>query len=722
MQIFPCLALTTLAMSLTMLSAHAADATAGKDWPYYHGNPGNTHYSTLGQINTANVNKLELAWSYDTGDSAPDKLVVGADMQVNPLVIGGKMYALTPKGRVISLDGATGRELWVFDPAEGKPVRSRQRLRGVSYWTDGKQRRILVTFGRHLYALNADNGQPMAGFGEGGKVDMRIGMGRDIKTFSVANVTPGIVYRDMIIMGSTGNTPGHIRAYDVKTGAVRWIFHTIPHPGEFGYETWPKDAWKTAMGANNWAGMTLDPERGIVYVPLASGGMGNKDFYGADRHGDNLYGNALVALNAATGKRVWHYQTIRHDIWDRDLPAPPTLVTVRRNGKAIPAVAQPTKSGFVFVFDRVTGEPLFPIEKVEVWPSDVPGELAADSQVLPRLPAPFARQRLGPDEVTRRTPEAHAKAVERLAKLSNRGPFDPPSEKGTIIFPGLDGGAEWGGAAYDPQTGLLYVNSNEMAWTLTLKKPKREPNATKGRALYLANCAACHQDDRSGTPPEFPKLIGVADRLPMAEMLATIQNGKGRMPGFGHLDEDQIKSLGAYLAAKEEPPVQKEAPAWPDADAAYMFDGYHRFLDDDGYPAIAPPWGTLSALNLNTGKYAWKIPFGTYPELVAKGIKDTGSGNYGGAVVTAGGLLFIAATQYDNQFHAFDKRTGKLLWQATLPAAGLATPATYEADGRQFVVIAAGGGKNDMASDASKLMVYALPVKNAAKPVAKPAP
>jgi quinoprotein glucose dehydrogenase len=710
MQKIAFVALIALALSPATALAQAADASAGKDWPVYHGNPGNTHYSTLDQITTTNVNKLEVAWTYDTGDSAPDKVVQGADMQVNPLIIAGKMYALTPKGRVVSLDGATGRQLWVFDPAEGKPVRSRQRLRGVTYWTDGKERRILVTFGRDLYAINADDGKPMAGFGEDGKVDMRVGLGRDIKTVSVSNVTPGIIYRDMLIMGSTSNTPGHIRAYDVKTGKIVWIFHTIPHPGEYGYETWPKDAWKTSMGANNWAGMTVDPERGIVFVPLASGGMGNKDFYGADRHGDNLYGNSLVALNAATGKRIWHYQTIRHDIWDRDLPAPPTLVTVRRNGKVIPAVAQTTKSGFVYVFNRETGESLYPMKKVTVYPSDVPGELAANSQELPSAPAPFARQTLGPKDVTRRTPEAHAKAVERLAKLSNRGAFDPPSEQGTILLPGLDGGAEWGGAAYDPQTGLLYVNANEMAWTLTLKKPVREPNATRGRQLYTAHCAACHQDDRSGAPPEFPSLLGVGERMPMVELLQTIVNGKGRMPGFGHLGDEQMKSLGAYLTSKEEPEVQKEAPAAPEENADYVFGGYHKFLDDAGYPAISPPWGTLSAINVNTGKYAWTIPFGTYPELAAKGMKDTGSGNYGGAVVTAGGLLFIGATQYDNQFHAFDKRTGKLLWQATLPAAGLATPSTYEANGRQYVVIAAGGGKNDRTGGAaSTLVAFALP-------------
>jgi quinoprotein glucose dehydrogenase len=715
---FPRLALTTLALSLSVSTPAAfADPTpAGRDWPHYNGDPGSTHYSTLKQITPANVGQLQVAWTYDTGDAAPGKVVLNADMEVNPLVIDGRMYALTPKGRVVCLDAATGRELWVFDPAAGNPVRSRQRLRGVSYWTDGHERRILVTFGRYLFAVNADNGHAMPGFGDGGKVDLRVGMDRDIKTISVGNVTPGVIYRDLLILGSTGNTPGHIRAFDVRTGKVRWIFHTIPHPGEFGYETWPKDAYTKSMGANDWAGMTLDPARGIVFVPLASAGMGNKDFYGADRPGDNLFSDSLVALDAASGKRLWHYQSVRHDIWDRDFPAPPTLVTVHRDGRDIAAVAQTSKSGFVYVFDRVTGKSLFPIEKVQVWPSDVPGEQAADGQELPTLPAPFARQHLGPDDITRRTPQAHAQTVERLAKLSNRGTFDPPSEKGTIILPGIDGGANWGGAAYDPQSGLLYVNANEMAWTITLRKPTHEADATKGRALFLANCAACHGDDRRGSPPEFPSLVGVAERMPLADVVRTIQNGRGRMPGFGGaLREDQIASLGAYLAGKEEPEEAKEAPAWPDPDAAYVFDGYHRLLDDDGYPAIAPPWGTLSAIDMSTGKYAWKIPFGEYPELAAKGIKDTGTSNYGGAVVTAGGLLFIGATQYDNQFHVFDKRTGKLLWHATLPTAGLATPATYEVNGRQYVVIAAGGGKNTEAATAAKIVAYALPVRGVAK-------
>jgi quinoprotein glucose dehydrogenase len=711
--------LETIAIAALMLlgagGAAAADSgvAAGNDWSYYHGNPGGTHYSTLKDIDTANVKDLRVAWTYDTGDAAGNA-VPGADMQVNPLVVDGKLYFLSPKGRVISLDAATGRERWVFDPAGGQPVLTRQRLRGVSYWTDGKRGRILATFGSYLYALDAGTGRPAAGFGKDGRIDLREGLGRDPATLSVSNVTPGVVVGDLIVMGSTGNTPGHIRAFDVRTGKLRWIFHTIPQPGEPGYDTWPKDAWKTAMGVNNWAGMSVDAKRGLVFVPLASPGMGDKDFYGADRPGDNLFGNALVVLDAATGRRVWHFQTVRHDIWDRDLPAPPTLVTVVRDGKPIDAVAQTTKSGFVFVLERDTGKSLFPIEEKPYPASNVPGEQAAPAQILPARPAPYARQQVTREILTRRTPEAHAAALKTFDAVSSRGQFDPPSERGTIIFPGLDGGAEWGGAAFDPETGLLYVNANEMAWVLRLKGRPPLAAGGGGRAVYLNNCASCHREDRSGSPPEFPSLRDVAARLPAEHMERIVRHGNGRMPAFATLGQDEIRSVVAYLRDPDAPQPAAGAEAAKlasktDLGNGYVFEGYNRFLDPDGYPAVAPPWGTLTAIDLNSGNHAWQVPLGEYPELAAAGLRDTGSENYGGAVVTAGGLVFIGATVFDNQFRAFDKRTGKLLWQTTLPAAGLATPATYRAGGRQFVVIAAGGGKNPKAAPAAKLVAYALP-------------
>lgn len=709
--------LATLALLCTTQAwAAGPDTSAGKDWPVYHGNPGGTHYSTLKAINTANVKQLKVAWTYDTGDAANGG-VPGADMQVNPLVVGGRMFLVSPKGRIISLDAATGRERWVFNPSE-RPVLTRQRLRGIAWWpgagTKNQRPRILATFSHYLYALDAATGKPMPDFGPdgSGRIDLREGLGREVSTLSVATVTPGVIYRDLIVMGSTGNTPGHIRAFDVRTGKLRWIFHTIPHPGEEGYESWPPEAWKTAMGANNWSGMTVDPQRGLVFVPLASPGMGDKDFYGADRHGDNLYGNALLALDAATGKKVWHFQTVKHDLWDRDLPAPPTLVSVVRDGRRIDAVAQVAKSGVVFVLDRASGKPLFPIEEKPYPASDVPGERAAATQIMPLLPKPFARQQLTRELLTRRTPQAHAAAVQAFEGLSSRGQFDPPSERGTIIFPGLDGGAEWGGAAFDPETGLLYVNANEMAWVLRLKRRPARVEGGSGRAVYLNNCAACHREDRSGSPPEFPSLQDVAQRLPEEQIRHIVRHGAGRMPAFATLGADEIDKVVAYLRKPDDAGAPVEAQAAMSAPAGaepFIFDGYKRFLDPDGYPAIAPPWGTLNAIDLNTGEYAWTIPFGEYPELAAAGLKNTGSENYGGAVVTAGGLLFIGATVFDNQFRAFDKKTGRLLWQDTLPAAGLATPTTYQAGGRQFVAIAAGGGKNPKAKPAAQVVAYALP-------------
>ena len=702
------LALWALSAAWATVHAGAGDVSAGVDWPTYHGNPGGTHYSTLKQINTANVKQLHVAWTYDTGGAAPG--ATQADMQANPLVVGGKLYVVSPQGRIVALDAATGRQLWTFDPARGQAVLTRQRSRGVAYWSDGRQARILATFGAHLYAIDADSGKANRDFGTDGRVDLRDGLGRDPATLSVANVTPGVVVDDLIVMGSTGNTPGHIRAFDVRTGKIRWIFHTIPYPGEEGYASWPADAWKTAMGVNNWAGMAVDPARGLVFVPLASPGMGDKDFYGADRPGDNLFGNALVALHAATGKRAWHFQTVRHDLWDRDLPAPPALVTVIRHGKRVDAVAQTTKSGFVFVLDRETGEPLFPLESKPYPASDVPGEVAAAEQVLPLLPAPFARQRLTRELLTTRTPQANAAVAAVFDGVSSRGPFDPPGEQGTIIFPGLDGGGEWGGAAFDPETGNLYVNSNEMAWILRLKKRPPLVAGNSGRAVFLNHCAACHREDRRGSPPEFPSLREVGARLPAEHIARIVREGNGRMPAFGALGGADIGAVVAYLRA----PDDTAPPPHPlhnktDLGGGYVFEGYNRFLDPDGYPAVAPPWGTLNAINLNSGQYAWKIPLGEYPELAARGMRDTGSENYGGPIVTAGGLVFIGATVFDKQFRAFDKRTGQLLWQAALPAAGLATPATYQAAGRQFVVIAAGGGKDPNGPSGGKLVAYALP-------------
>jgi quinoprotein glucose dehydrogenase len=675
-----------------------------RQWSAYNGGPEQIHYSTLARINRSNVSKLRVAWTYDTGEAGRN-----TEMQCNPIIANRMLYATTPKLRVIALDAASGRLKWSFDPNEGKEG-GRARNRGLTYWTDGKQQRIFAAARHYLYSVDALTGKPAAGFGEGGRIDLRENLGRDIASVVLTVTSPGIIYKDTIIMGSLvpeglPSSPGDVRAYDVHTGKLRWSFHTIPHPGEPGFETWPKDAWTYSGGANNWAGMSLDEKRGLVFVPTGSASF---DFYGANRAGNNLYANCLLALNAENGRMVWYYQTVRHDLWDRDLPAPPSLVTVMRNGRLIDAVAQITKSGFVFVFDRVTGTPLFPIEEREVASSEVDGEWSARKQPLPVKPAPFARQAFTPEMATTRTPKAHQAVLDRLRALRSNGQFVPPSFEGTVIFPGFDGGGEWGGASFDPETGLLYVNSNEMPWILRLVPRAGVSARMSGQALYERNCASCHRSDLSGNPPEFPSLVDVGKHLTSKQISETIRLGAGRMPEFAHLREPAIGALTSYLlSGKSETVAVDPKPASP-IDQKYAIDGYNKFLDPDGYPAVRPPWGTLNAINLDTGEYAWKIPFGEIPALAKDGMTNTGSENYGGAVVTAGGLLFIGATNFDHKFRAYDKLTGKLLWQADLPAAGNATPATYEVNGKQYVVIAAGGGKSGNPSGGS-YVAFALP-------------
>jgi quinoprotein glucose dehydrogenase len=674
-----------------------ANAAPGQhDWPVYGGTAENNHYSSLAQINRKNVKQLKVAWSFDTQEHG--------GLQTSPIVVEGVLYGITPMQKVFALNAATGELLWRFDSG----IKGTQPDRGLAYWAEGNDRRILVGVMNFVYALDAATGKPVSGFGDQGRINLQENLGRNPAAQSVTLTSPGVIYKDLLIVGGRNPEtlpapPGNIRAYDVRTGKLRWSFHTIPHPGEFGYDTWPKDAWTYSGAANNWAGMTVDVKRGVVYVPTGSAAM---DFYGANRVGDDLFANCMIALNAETGERIWHFQEVKHDIWDRDFPSPPVLLTVKHDGKDVDAVAQTSKQGFVYLFDRQTGKPLFPIDDRKYPPSDVPGEVASPEQPLPIKPAPFARQRLTEDLLTNRTPEIHQWAVDRFRKFRSEGQFVPFSVgKDTVVFPGYDGGAEWGGPAADPETGVLYVNANDVAWTGALAE--NTGSGASGRGLYLTQCAVCHQDNRAGSPPTFPSLVGVGDRLKPAQIAGIIGQGKGRMPGFPNLDDDQVISLVEFLSTGESKELQSTEP--PPPGMTYRFTGYHKFLDPDGYPAVAPPWGTLNAINLNTGEYAWKIPLGEYPELAEKGPKNTGTENYGGPIVTAGGLLFIGATNFDKKFRAFDKSTGELLWETTLPFSGNATPATYEVNGRQFVVIAAGGGKNPKSASGGVYVAFALP-------------
>ena len=692
-----------VALMHCQLAIAQQDTGASKDWIANGGGPGSLHYSKLKQINRENVKNLEVAWTFDTGDGDNR-----TDFESTPLEADGVVYLIGRRGQLFALDAATGKQLWALDPLGGQKAGGNTRNRGMSYWTDGRDKRLFLTIKQYLYAVDAKAGKVIDSFGDRGKVDLSLGLGHDGEGLFAGMSSPGTVYKDLLICGSwvaeqLPALPGDIRAFDVHTGKIRWQFHAIPHPGEPGYETWPKDAYKYSGAANDWSGLTVDPKREMVFVPL---GSASSDFYGADRIGDDLYANSLVALDANTGKRLWHYQTVHHDIWDRDLNSAPALVTVHREGKTIDAVAQTTKSGYTFVFDRETGKPVFPIEEKSYPASDIPGEVTAKTQPLPLSPPPFARQRLDERDITTRTPEAHADALARFKQYRGGGPFIPGSEQGTFLFPGMDGGQEWGGPAYDPETGLFYTNANEMAWVFSVvKRPPYKP-VSSGKQLYENNCATCHKSDRTGMP-EIPSLIGIEQRYSTRDMPAIIRGGQGRMPAFANLSADEVAAVSAYILSGKDNVVQ--SPARDPSTAGYTLGVHARFLDVDGYPAITPPWGSLTAIDLNKGTIAWRIPFGEYPELAAKGLKNTGSENYGGGVVTAGGVLFIGATLFDNKFHAFDKSNGKLLWEATLPAAGSATPAVYEAGGREFVVIGAGGIHNKKGKPSTSYIAFSLP-------------
>jgi quinoprotein glucose dehydrogenase len=680
---------------ITLTVAPALGRAQNADWPVYHGNDDHSHYTTLSQISPANVKRLKVAWIFDTKDA-----FAGSEMQANPIVIDGVLYATTPKLQVIALDAATGRQRWRFDPQNGAPATSRIRHRGVVVVND----RVLFNYRNRLYALDRQTGRPIPTFGDSGWIDLRQGLGRPVEGLSVSASTPGVVYENLLIMGSTvpeqlPSAPGDIRAFDITSGKLVWSFHTIPHPGEPGYETWPADAWKIAGGANAWSGVTLDAKRGLVF---AATGSASYDFFGANRLGDNLYANSVIALDARTGTRRWHHQVLKHDLWDRDLPAAPVMVTVQRDGKPLDAVAQITKTGHTFLFDRETGASLFPLAEQQMPGGGLDGEHPSPTQSFPTSPPPFARQQLTKADLTRRTPAAYRAALKTFTEYNTPHPYTAPNTKGIIVYPGVDGGGEWGGPAFDPKTGLLYVNSNEMAWLLKLV-PRSDAS------LYAANCAGCHGDTRTGTAIG-PTLIDIDKRRTREQITQMIREGTGRMPAFGTaMDGGAVNDLVNFLLTgkdltKEKAATQAASPYSLPYRTAY----FDIFLDHEGYPGVKTPWGTLNAIDLNRGTIAWSRPFGEYPKLAAKGIRNTGTDSYGGAIVTENGLLIIAATTYDNKIRAFDKRTGALLWEATLPFAGNATPSTYMVNGKQYIVIACGGGKNGAPSGGT-YVAFALP-------------
>ena len=682
---------------------------ADSGWRTYAGSKLGDRYLAEDQINLKNVNQLKVIWTFSTHDK---DIANRSQNQCNPIIVDGILYGTSPALKLFALDAATGAQRWLFDPAQqdssrkNDPTAYFKVCRGVTYWADkmGENGRIFYSVGSKTFAVNVETGRPIMNFGKGGYIDLSENLGRKVNSF-VAGTTPGIIFKDLLIIGtrvdeSEDAAPGHIRAYDVLTGKLRWIFHTIPHPGEIGFNTWPDSAaWKRLGSANNWSGMALDEKRGIVYVPTGSVGG---DFYGAHRKGPDLFANCLLALDAATGKYIWHYQIVHHDLWDRDLPANPNLVTVLHNGKKIDAVAQITKHGFIFLFDRINGQPVFPIKEISVPSNALPGEQPWPTQPVPTLPEPFARQHFGPEDVTDLSPEIHEDMMERYKKVKYNAMFTPPSKDGDWIFPGFDGGGEWGGAAVDPETNIMYISNSELPWAqVMIDVPKGTDDHTLtgiGHGIYNKYCLACHGPELKGNGSSFPSLVNIANKMNQPQVEQLIESGRNMMPSFKQIPANEKRALIAFLLklperASAEGSIPKEpVSAHALNDIPFTMNGYQRFLDKNGYPGIKPPWGTLDAVDLNSGRLLWKVPLGEYPELTKRGIPITGTELYGGPVVTKGGLVFVAATK-DEKIRAFNKKTGKQVWEATLPAAGYATPATYIVNGKQYVVIACGGGK-----------------------------
>jgi quinoprotein glucose dehydrogenase len=689
----------------------------GKDndrtWSVYKADANSSSYSQLDQINTSNVSQLKTAWTFAINDMP--QFAQPASSQCNPIIVDGILYAMSAKQWAYAVNAESGEQIWSYDPFNGGVGSGVSR--GVTYWESGNDKRILYSAGNFLIALDARTGKLIESFGEKGKVNLNVGVRDDPEKIAVSMTSPGIVYKDLIICGSRlpdlySTPPGYIRAYSCITGKLVWTFHTIPLPGEPGYETWPKDAYKYAGGANSWAGMAVDTKRGMVFMSL---GSPTYDFYGADRLGENLFGNCVLALDAATGKHKWHYQTVHHDIWDYDLSAPPNLVTIKQDDKEIDAVAQITKQGFVFVLNRETGESLFPVEERPFPASNLPGEQAWPTQPIPVKPKPYARQMITENDLTDYSDSGHAAIVKKFRSMRYEGLYTPPDLKGTLMFPGTRGGSNWGGAAFDPATNTLYIRSSEAPEIQTIIK--EDPNKIaglplidQGRRLYMSYCASCHGANKVGPSPN-PSLVDLDKRMTRANALDKIKKGGGLMPPYaGVLKENELDAIVAFVHSVA-PASAKTAKTETDSNSQKRdifflnTTGYVTWKDPGGNPAIRPPWGTLHALNLSTGEYTWQLPLGNDEKRQLNGQAETGLEGKSGPIVTAGGLIFIAGAE-DKKLRAFEKSSGKLLWETTLPAIANATACTYQVNGKQYVALSVGGTKE---KPSGSIMAFALP-------------
>lgn len=663
-----------------------------RTWGVSHGDPGSRRYSALTQIDRTNVHRLREAWTYRSKDV--ENLQPGwRGVQSNAIVVGDTLFAPTAGRAIVALDAVTGRERWRYQVEQPRRVglEDAPARRGLVYWPgqEGHAPRVVFASGTWLYALDPQTGKPLAGFGQNGRTPLPTG-----------GTAVGVIWRGAYIVPGL---KGDLFSFDLRDGRQLWRFHTIPKPGEFGADTW---RGSVRDGANPWGGVALDDTRGIVFLAV---GAPRPDFIGVERHGDNLFSNCLVAIEAATGRRLWHFQNVRHDIWDVDNPAPPNLVTVTRDGRKIDAVACVTKTGITLLVDRVTGKSIFPFELRRAPASKLPGEVTAPYQPAPRLPEPFSKMDFGRDDVTDRSPDTRASVEAQLAR-ANLGWFEPFELGKPTAFFGIHGGSEWPGGAVDVATGRLYVAANHIPWTITVFRdddpPPAQP-ATAGDRTYQQFCAACHGPDRRGIGTA-PPLRGLRHGMDDAGVRALLQTGRGAMPPMPQLDDAQRAALLDFLFARDRPAAPAAGRAAASTTPRYAISGYRKLLDADGYPGSKPPWGTLNCLDLNTGKILWRVPLGEHPEITPPGAPKTGTENFGGASVTAGGLVFVAGTR-DEKIRAFDKDTGEELWSAKLPWGGFAPPSIYEAGGRQFVVIAATGGGKLAGPSGDAWVAFALP-------------
>ncbi|MGC2400603.1 MAG: PQQ-binding-like beta-propeller repeat protein [Acidobacteriaceae bacterium] len=703
----------------------SAAARSQKDaystWSSYAGSPDSMSYSSLDQVNKSNVKQLKLAWFVPAPGPA-------GRFSFNPLVIDGVMYIVGKDDGVYALDAATGKQIWAHPVQGGQPTN-----RGFNHWIskDGKDRRLIFSVDGYLQELDMKTGEPILSFGDKGRVNLREGLGRDIASFTeVQSGTPGRIFENLLILGSApgeayGSPPGDIRAYDARTGKMAWIFHTVPHPGEFGYDTFPPDAWKRTGGNNAWGEISLDEKRGIAYFPL---GSPTYDLYGADRTGTDLYGDTLLALDARTGKRRWYFQLVHHDLWDYDPTASPKLLTITHDGKKIDVVAQATKFGYLYVFDRVTGKPVWPIEERPVPKSDMPNEHSWPTQPVPAAPPPFARQKFTVDDINPYLdPEEKARIREIVLKASNDGIYTPPAYgRQTIEIPGENGGANQGSTSADPTTGVMYVKTYDAPTihNMTEAAPVQHLSTTqgplerRGYALYQKNCVACHGPNRERIT--YPATIS------FEKFTATLRAGNGVMPAFSEsaLKPEDVLSLSAYLkdpvageGNPENPHVNPSAPPPPTGQTRFYGQFGFVFRSKSGLTAFSPPWTSLVAYDLNAGTIKWRRPLGTTPGLAAKGITDTGSAAFprNGPVATAGGLLVIA-TGPDRMIHALDKETGETLWETEIDANPDGIPAIYQVAGKEYLAFYAAAATTPESivwkpakPDAQGYYVFALP-------------